>query len=322
MARNTKFTDKINNANFESNQNLTPEEQAQLNSFTGLGYYTRINLDDIINNFIVSHIGKDKVLTNVPRHEVAFWAQRGLQEFSYDMLHSQKNIEVELSPSLSLPLPADYVNYVKIVRVDNNGNDRTILPSRRSTAKQAHMQDGAYDRIYDENGDITEAGKSESTQRYQDPTITRTYDQAANDVDSLGSDIYSHYYSGSFGRRYGNEPQYENNNGTFQMDLDAGIIYFDSSFETGDIIGIRYISDGLCGNDDLDNVYVPKMAEDALYAFMLYNIAKLRPASAQIAPMYKKEASAKMRNAKIRLSNYKIEEIAQVMRGKAKWIKH
>ena len=36
----------------------------------------------------------------------------------------------------------------------------------------------------------------------------------------------------------------------------------------------------------------------------------------------KKEAYAKMRNAKIRLSNMKLPEISQVFRGKSKWIKH
>ena len=70
------------------------------------------------------------------------------------------------------------------------------------------------------------------------------------------------------------------------------------------------------------NVFIPKLAEDALYAYMLYNLAKVRPAAAQLAALYKKEASAKLRNAKIRLSNIKIGEIAQVMRGKSKWIKH
>jgi len=29
-----------------------------------------------------------------------------------------------------------------------------------------------------------------------------------------------------------------------------------------------------------------------------------------------------MRNTKIRLTNYKSEEMAQVLRGKSKWIKH
>jgi hypothetical protein len=41
-----------------------------------------------------------------------------------------------------------------------------------------------------------------------------------------------------------------------------------------------------------------------------------------MASVFKKEASAKMRNAKIRLSNMKLPEITQIFRGKAKWIKH
>ena len=37
---------------------------------------------------------------------------------------------------------------------------------------------------------------------------------------------------------------------------------------------------------------------------------------------YKKEMTAAKRNAKLRLSNIKIAELAQVMRNQAKWIKH
>ena len=37
---------------------------------------------------------------------------------------------------------------------------------------------------------------------------------------------------------------------------------------------------------------------------------------------FKKEKAAAKRNAKLRLSNIKIEEIAQVMRNKSKQIKH
>ena len=35
-----------------------------------------------------------------------------------------------------------------------------------------------------------------------------------------------------------------------------------------------------------------------------------------------REKSSKLRNAKIRLSNIKLEAFTQVMRGKSKWIKH
>ena len=47
-----------------------------------------------------------------------------------------------------------------------------------------------------------------------------------------------------------------------------------------------------------------------------------RTATAAIAPQYKKQRYAALRNAKIRLSNIKLDEIVQVMRGKSKWIKH
>ena len=72
----------------------------------------------------------------------------------------------------------------------------------------------------------------------------------------------------------------------------------------------------------LANVYVPKLAEDAVYASMLYNLMKVRATTAQAAPIYKKEASAKMRNAKIRLQGYNWKEMTTVMRNKSKWIKH
>ena len=320
MARSNKVSDKINNANFEQNTTLTPAEQAINATFAGPGYYSRTSLDDVINNFIVSHVGMDKVLSKVPRHEVAFWAQRGMQEFSYDILMAEKNIEIELSPSLSIPLPSDFVNYVKVVRIDLQGNDRILHPSRRSTPKKGLLQDDSYSLLYDSDGEKTVANKSTSTERFQNP------DQAGalstDNVDLQNQDIYDYYYNGTYGRRFGNDPQFEYGNGSFQLDTEAGVIYFDSDLQTGDIIGLRYISDGISANGDLSNVLVPKMAEDALYAWCLYHLCKIRPTAAQLAPLYQKEMRAKMRNAKHRLSQYKLEEFAQVLRGRAKWIKH
>ena len=83
---------------------------------------------------------------------------------------------------------------------------------------------------------------------------------------------------------------------------------------------LEYISDGLAY--DLDS-RVPKMAEDALYAYILHAIISTRINQPEyVVQRLKKEKSAKLRNAKIRLSNIKLDEITQVMRGKSKWIKH
>lgn len=321
MARSTKYSDKLNNADFEGNQELTAAERDRLEQFPGLGYYARTNLEDIINNFMVSHVGEGKLLRMVPRHEIAFWAQRGTQEFSYDILTSEKNIEIELSESLSIPLPNDYVNYVRVSWVDGSGFDRTIHPDRRANAKQPLLQDDEFNLLYDADGNRTEASQSETIERFQDPNV-QGRELRQNSFSNFSDDIYDQYYSGYFGRRYGNDPQFENYNGTFVLDHDKGIIYFGSTFQSTDVISLRYISDGLCDNEDLSKVFFPKLAEDAMYSYILYNLLKTRTQTAQIAPAYKKEAFAKMRNAKLRLSNYKTEEIAQVMRGRAKWIKH
>ena len=53
------------------------------------------------------------------------------------------------------------------------------------------------------------------------------------------------------------------------------------------------------------------------------SLLKLKlPVLSFIVRRYQKERRAAMRNAKIRLSNLKVSELAQVMRNKSKRIKH
>ena len=55
----------------------------------------------------------------------------------------------------------------------------------------------------------------------------------------------------------------------------------------------------------------------------MYNISVLRnDVDGGTKSFYKRDAYVKTRNAKIRLSNIKVEEITQILRGKSKWIKH
>ena len=304
-----------------SRRPLDVDNYSALDGGTGLaipGYYSRVNLNDIINNFIIAYIGDGKILSKVPRYEVAFWAQRSVQEFSYDILHAEKTIEVELNSTLQMSLPSDYVNYVNISFLDSFGNLKTIQPSRATKATKAVTQDEDYKYLYDNDGRVIFKETSDTLERFQSTDRVLTAEEAA--------DYYNGYYDNDdysyFGRRYGSEPERQNFNGSYVLDLEAGKIFFDSSFKQGSIITLRYISDGIGDNNDFDNVLVPKLAEDAIYTNILYNLSKLRVSSASASALYKKEASAKMRNAKIRLSNMKTEEMTQVLRGKSKWIKH
>lgn len=289
--------------------------------FKGLGYYSRTSLEDIINNFIVAYIGEDKALPKIPRYELDFWAQRAMQEFSYDVLHSEKSMELDLGDSLQFPLPQDYVNYIKISCVGTDGVKKVLLPQRRSGDPTAPLQDNNSNITFDGQGKIVTIAKSTLATRFQDASNTANTLQSAQDY------YYSNYNNDNFSyfnKRYGGVPEDMNAAGTYFIDHKAGLIFFDGSFanRNEDIVVLDYISDGLDDNADLDKVYMPKLAEDAAYAYMLYNLAKVRPSIAQLVPLYKKEATAKLRNAKIRLSNYKLEELAQILRGKSKWIKH
>ena len=59
-----------------------------------------------------------------------------------------------------------------------------------------------------------------------------------------------------------------------------------------------------------------------MYKSIAYGILSTTLIGQPLVPRFKKEKFAAIRQAKLRLSNIKLEEIAQVFRGKSKWIKH
>ncbi len=106
------------------------------------GGYAYITLNDIINNFMVAYVGQGKLIADVKRTDVIFHAKRGLQEFSYDTLKSVKSMEWNIPHSLSVPIPQDYVNYVRCSWVDRAGVKHIIYPTTlTSNPTQPNAQD-------------------------------------------------------------------------------------------------------------------------------------------------------------------------------------
>jgi len=101
-------------------------DNAKWNNYGGYAYVT---IEDIVNNFLVAYVGDGKLIPNAKRTDVIFHAKRGLQEFSYDTLKSIKSQELTIPPSLSLIIPQDYVNYVKLSYVDSVGVKHIIYPT-------------------------------------------------------------------------------------------------------------------------------------------------------------------------------------------------
>ena len=287
------------------------------------GGYKYIKLREIVNNFIVGYVGQDKLIPRVNRTDVIFHAKRGLQEFSYDTLKSIKSQELTIPDSLSLTIPQDYVNYVKLSWVDGNGVKHTIYPTQLTSSPwEAPVQAADGEIVQDNFGDNIE-GTAQINERWQKSNPSNITGLYPNDF--TNPDLFMYDWWGEpggpfawYGQRYGGEPVNMQMNGWFNIDYKRGTFNFSSDL-CKKLIILEYISDGLAY--DLDTK-VPKLAEEAMYQHLLYSIMSTRTATAAIAPQYKKQRYAALRNAKIRLSNIKLDEIVQVMRNKSKWIKH
>jgi hypothetical protein len=284
------------------------------------GSYQYIKLNDIVNNFLIAYVGDGKLIPSVKRTDVIFHAKRGLQEFSYDTLNSIKSLELDLPLSMSVIIPQDYVNYVRMSWVDSLGVLHPIYPANNLTTDPTSVplqsNDGSF--LQDENGQNTEALQSETRSRWEstnDKLITGEFDQYMYNANVYGENLWSR----SYGQRYGLDPVTSQGNGWFNIDNRQNKISFSSDLRDRLII-LEYISDGLAS--DLDTK-LPKMAEEAMYMHIAYSILASRSGVQEyVVQRFKRDRSAKLRNTKIRLSNMKLGEMIQNMRGKSKWIKH
>ena len=283
------------------------------------GSYSYIKLDDIINNFMVAYVGDGKLITSCKRTDIVFHAKRGLQEFSYDTLKSIKSQELNIPPGLSVVIPQDYVNYTKISWIDKLGVKRPIYPANNLTTNpfENPVQDSKGVPTQDNFGNNIE-GTSITEERWRTAEDTLINQGDLEDLYNEGYDSWG-WDEQLLGQNYGIDPQYAQVNGWFTINHREGKISFSSNL-AGALIVLEYISDGLASDMETK---VPKLAEEALYAHISHAVIASRINQPEyIVRRLKQERSAKLRNAKLRLSNIKLDEIVQVMRGKSKWLKH
>ena len=447
------------------------EDGVQQTGVAEYGNYQFVSLEDIINSFLVAYVGEDKLISKVKRTDVAFHAQRSLAELSFDTLKSTKSFELEVPPSLVLPLPQDYIHYTAVSFIDSAGVKRRLQPLSKTSNPIAYQQnadgtlkfetntwknphlattalpDGLYQeygitRSYDSFGnqlafqndfvskvplrqypvetriDVTGPTRvnpgngnnntnyvfytnnpgsafdmqilfhgdypdiavgqavfgpgipdnttvasvfETTTGNYRGTSITITNPEYEADllldtptgtagrplntmvkntqvivVDlNTESNTWKKYKSHTpstieddyeddtrfyaEGRRYGIDPQHAQDNGSYYIDNNTGLIHFSSTISSKTIV-LDYISDSLGTEKEMK---LHKFAEKAMYMCIAYAILSTR-ANVQeyVVRRFKKEMFAAVRLAKLRLSNLKLEELTQILRGKSKQIKH
>ena len=288
---------------------------------SNFGNYQHITLSDVINNFVISYVGRDKIINHIDRVDIAFHAQRALQELSYDTLKSIKSQEIEVPASLTMTLPQDYVNYVKLVWKDSSGIEHVIYPTSKTSNPSTIKQDSDGNYSFDiDDDDTVDVDKRDDTSSLIHNHNSETWNAYKGATPSENQDDYQNdAYWPAGGERYGLDPQHAQANGSFYMDCNTGKIHFSSNM-SGKTVILKYISDGL-GTDE--EMIVHKFAEEAMYKWIAYGILSTRINTPEyIINRFKKEKFAETRKAKLRLSNIKLEELTQTLRGKSKHIKH
>ena len=306
---------------------LTTQSDAYYASSGDHGNYRYISLAEIIDSFAATYVGAGKLCEKALHMDINFHAIRAMQELSYDTIRCTKDWEVVVPSSLMLIMPLDYINYVKLAWADTNGIERIIYPTSKTSnpldINHTVNSEGAFDTsAFTTDQDLSTDESSDTNASYEAQTANDLYSQDADSMDdTLGRLV---------GSRYGLDPQHAQSNGSFFIDESAGKFHFSSNL-AGKTLVLKYISDGLVttgygpnnGSIDLTASMVPKMAEEAIYKHILYGILSSRiDTPAGILQLVKKERFAETRKAKIRLSNIKLEELTQVLRGSSKIIKH
>ena len=189
----------------------------------------------------------------------------------------------------------------------------TTVLNVNTTAGQIIVSQNATDSI--------PSNATDSITFHSPPSDSTTWDNYKSQVPSENNndDYKDDTYWPMNGERYGLDPQHAQANGSFYIDCVAGKIHFSSNI-SGKTVILDYISDSLGTEDEMQ---VHKFAEEAMYKWITYAVLSGKSnISEGLVARFKKERFAETRKAKLRLSNIKLEELTQILRGKSKWIKH
>lgn len=271
------------------------------------GDYQYVTLSELVNNFLTNMVGDDKLLSNVKRYNVLYHLKRGISELSYDALKDVRAIELEIGDALSVSLPVDYVSYVRVSVVGDDGILHPLAINNKTAIAKSYLQDNDFRILFDNDGYPLEAN----------PSIVEDRFSGKATVD-IADDSYKGDYTLSYSPNF-NFDVSQNGNGTFLINKRTGKMNFSSNIYSK-IVVIEYISDGLEG--DPEYISVHKFAEQALYDYVKYMLLNNKYGVQEyIINRAKKDYYASLQNAKIRLMELRKVNLHGILNNRKQWIK-
>ena len=299
---------------YYENEGAAPED-------ANWGSYQYISLQDVVNNFLLMYSGNHSLVNNEERYKILFHAKRAVQELNYDAFKEIKVLQLTVPDNLIFVFPSDYVNWVRI-SMYKDGWLRPLTENIQTLSSRAYLQDNTGRILFDEDGSALSPQYSSIDFDRLSKTKKSIYLNQANQFD--GNEGFNYdgmwYFEGNIGAAYGLNTETANFNPTFSIDRKAGVINFDSPM-AGESCVVEYVSDGMEQGDN-SKITVNKLFEKYIYAYIQCEILSSKLGVQEyVVTRARKEKSALLRNAKIRISNIHPGRLLMNMRGLDKMIK-
>lgn len=285
------------------------------------GSYQYVSLYNIVNNFMLMNTGNHSLINNEEKFKIIFHAKRAIQELHYDAFKEVKVLELNVCDTLRFILPHDYVNWVR-VSLYKDGTLRPLTENIQANSAKKYLQDNKCGLMFDQNGVVVSAETSNiDFDRLNSMTKSIYLDSSSPYSGNMGYNVGNDwFFDFPIGARFGLNTSTANRNPTFRIDSKSGVINFSSTM-LGETCILEYISDGMEGGDD-STISVNKLFEKYIYAYIKYEILKDKLGVQEyIVNRSRKEKTALLRNAKIRISNIHPSKLLMSLRGMDKWIK-
>tara|TARA_R110000796_G_scaffold59371_4_gene136837 strand:- start:10233 stop:11111 length:879 start_codon:yes stop_codon:yes gene_type:complete len=274
------------------------------------GNYQYVTLEDIVNNYIMSS-QDDDFTANANRRVVLFQARRAFRELYFDSMQEIKGIKLDLSPTLTVTLPPDFVNFVRISWVDGLGKLHELSVNNKLDIAREYLQDTDYGILFDGEGCALEANN-----------IGLDIPDELADIIADGVESFQFSTDNSFVPNKNFSEDFSS--GGYVLDRQRGLIIFGS--ETfGKSVVLEYLSDGLytgCEGRAEAELKIHKFAEDAVYNWIYWKLIERRrnvPANAK--QLARKEWFNSRRLCKRRMQTIRPSELRKVFKGANRWIK-
>lgn len=257
------------------------------------GSYQYVTLKKVVDEMLLEAMDDDSLLKNTKRSLMVLYGKQGVKKLTEDIPGEVLAIERTVGEQLYFPLPQDYVSWVRISIVDNDGKLQPLNVNKNMNTATGYLQDNDAELLFDEDGYILTADSNNVIGRpYKKYGFTDNYRGGFMELDTSKLSRY----------------------GEVVFDERRGVVAFSSDLIDKEVV-LEYKSDGLqWENLSEQQITIHKLLQEPLRDWMRYSIYNNKrniSISDKRAALNRFKTTA--HQAKIKRSEFDIVEISRVL---------